>query len=510
MINAKLNAIKPISTLAIYLALVVWVSLCLIALWAVVNLNLRDAERSFTEHGEDYVDKLNRSMVSSETVLKGFSALFAAIGNTNPEKVSVYVKSVIETNDQIFALEIIQKVGKKQLQDFIVSKRLGGNPSFTVKSFSFGDNRGWVPPQDKLFYYPVIYMESLSSGSQEILGLDVSSAPFLESAVTQAITLRRPVASHPFRLIQGNVAYVVFCPIKSEENMIVDMIIDTSKLQRPSDNLMRDGFSATVYHRDFSAQDPKGHLFSVSGSTRSAIETAIFPLFRHQKSLATMGEPFSILMTRQAGWTDLSLKLIGLIALLSFVSSAILYIYLRSVQRGRLEHINHQNLLWKLANQDGLTGIPNRMLMIDRLEQAIAVSDRSGQYGAVIFLDIDNFKALNDTKGHDAGDLLLIEVAKRIKHCIRDVDTVARLGGDEFIVILSELGSEFAESNAVATQVADKIRTEVEQPCRLQLFDYQVAVSIGITLFNGSEKTINQLLKSADDAMYLQKAMHHH
>ncbi|WP_235189710.1 sensor domain-containing diguanylate cyclase [Methylotenera sp. L2L1] len=506
---AKVNSIKPISTLAILIALAVWASLCLIALLAVVNLNLRDAERNFTEHGEDYVDKLNRSMVSSETVLKGFSALFAAIGNTNPEKVSVYVKSVIDTNDQIFALEIIQKVAKKQLQDFIVSRRLGGNVDFTVKSFSFGEHRGWMPPQDKPFYYPVIYMESLSSSSKEILGLDVSSVPFLESAVTQAITLRRPVASHPFRLIQGNLAYVVFCPIKSEDNMIVDMIIDASRLQRPSDNLMRDGFSAVVYHTDFTIQDPKGHLFSVSGRARSAIEVKIFPVFKHQKSLATMGEPFLILMTRQAGWTDLSLKLIGLMALLSMVSSAILYIYLCSIQRGRLEHISHQNLLWKLANQDGLTGIPNRMLMLDRLEQALAVSDRNGQYGAVIFLDIDDFKVLNDTKGHDAGDLLLIEVAKRIKHCIRDVDTVARLGGDEFIVILSELGTEFAESNAAANQVADKIQMMVEQPCRLQLFDYQVTVSIGITLFKGSEKTINQLLKSADAAMYQQKAMHH-
>lgn len=222
-----------------------------------------------------------------------------------------------------------------------------------------------------------------------------------------------------------------------------------------------------------------------------------------------MGEPFSILMTRQAGWTDLSLTLIGLMASLSLMSSAILYIYLRSIQRGRLEHINHQNILWKLANQDGLTGIPNRMLMIDRLEQALAFGDRSGQYGAVIFLDIDDFKALNDTKGHDAGDLLLIEVAKRIKHCIRDVDTVARLGGDEFVVILSEIGEAFDESNAAATQVAEKIRMVVEQPCRLQLFDYQVRVSIGITLFKGSEKTINQLLKSADDEMYKQKVMHH-
>lgn len=507
--NAKLNDIKPIPTLAIYMALVVWVSLCLVALLAVINLNLRDAEKSFTEHGEDYVDKLNRGMVSSETVLKGFSALFVAIGNTNPEKVSLYVKSVIDTNNQIFALEIIQKVAKKQLQDFIVSKRLNGNPSFTLKSFSFNGHRGWQHPQDKPFYYPVIYMESLSSGSEEIIGLDVSSVPLLESAVTQAITLRRPVASHPFRLIQGNLAYVVFYPIKSEDNMIVDMIIDADKLQRPGDNLMRDGFTATVHHKDFTAQDPKGQLFSIAGRTRSTLEMAIFPVFKHQKSLATMGEPFSIVMTRQAGWTDLSLGLIGLMALLSLVSSAILYIFLRSVQRGRLRHINHQHMLWKLANHDALTGIPNRMLMLDRLEQALAVSERSEQYGAVIFLDIDNFKGLNDTKGHDAGDLLLIEVAKRIKSCVRDVDTAARLGGDEFVVILSELGVDFAEANAAAMQVADKIRAAVEQSCKLQLFDYRVTVSMGITLFKGNEKTINQLLKSADTAMYQQKATHH-
>jgi len=222
-----------------------------------------------------------------------------------------------------------------------------------------------------------------------------------------------------------------------------------------------------------------------------------------------MGEPFLIVMTRQAGWNDLSFGLIGLMAVLSLASSAILYRYLRSIQRGRLKHISHQNMLWKLANQDGLTGIPNRILMLDRLEQAMAVSERSGQYGAVIFLDIDNFKGLNDTKGHDAGDLLLIEVAKRIKSCVRDVDTAARLGGDEFVVILSELGVNPAEASAATMQVADKIRAAVEQPYKLQLFDYQVTVSMGVTLFKGNEETINQLLKSADTAMYQQKATHH-
>lgn len=507
--NAKLNYIKPISTPAILIAVAVWASLCLLALFGAIGLNLRDAKTNFTEHGEDYLEKLNRGMVSSETVLKGFSSLYTAIGSTNPEKVSVYARSVLEAHHQIYALEVIQKVSKSQLKDFTLSKRLSGYEDFNVKSYSFGENRGWETLPDKRFYYPIIYMESRFGPSSEILGLDVSSVPFLEIAMAQAVSMGRPVASHPFRLVEGNLAYVVVCPVSAEELVSVDMVVDVAQLERPSVGLLKDGFNAIVYHKDFPPHDADGQLFKVSGRERSAIEKMIFPVFSLQKSLATMDESFSLLMTRQAGWTDLSLNLIALMALLSVASSFTLYTYLRSLQRNRLDHIRYQDLLWKLANQDALTEIPNRMLMLDRLEHAKAMGDRSGQYGAVIFLDIDNFKVLNDTKGHDAGDLLLIEVAKRIKHCIRDVDTVARLGGDEFIVILSELGTEFDASNVAATQVADKIRTVVEQPCRLQLFDYQVTVSIGMTLFKGSEKTTNQLLQSADAAMYQQKGLRH-
>ena len=507
--SAKLNYIKPISTPAILIAVVVWVLLCLIAVFAVIGLNLSDAKTNFTEHGEDYLDKLNRGMVSSETALKGFSSLYTAIGSTNPEKVSVYARNVLESHNQIFALEAIQKVSKSQLKDFTLNKRLSGYVDFNVKSYSFGESRGWEPLPEKRFYYPVIYIESKFAGASEIMGLDVSSVPFLEIAMAQATSMGRPVASHPFQLIEGNLGYVVVCPVTADAHISVDMVVDAGQLQRPSDSLLKDGFNAIVYHKDFSPHDAEGQLFKVSGRARSAIEEMIFPVFSLKKSLATMDESFSLLMTRQAGWTDLSLNLIALMGLLSIASSFILYTYLRSLQRNRLDHIRYQDLLWKLANQDALTEIPNRMLMLDRLEHAQAMSDRSGQYGAVIFLDIDNFKALNDSKGHDAGDLLLIEVAKRIKHCIRDVDTVARLGGDEFVVILSELGAEYDEANVAATQVAEKIQMMVEQPCRLQLFDYQVTVSIGITLFKGSEKTINDLLKLADAAMYQQKVMHH-
>lgn len=494
--------------MAIFLALLVWVSLCLFSLIVLVKLNLQDIKLRFTEQSVAYVDALNRTMVSSETVLNGFAALYSAIGNTDPDRVSIYVKSVIGPNPQIFALEIIQKVAKEQIDRFVAEKRLAGTKNFTVKSFSFTDSRGWRSLEDKPFYYPVIYAGSLESDSSEILGLDVAGVPSTQNAVVQSVMQRRPITSHPFRLVEGNLGYVVFSPIKSEANMIVDMLIDVDKLLRPDVNMMRDGFTATLYHKDFSPQDIKGQLFSVAGRARSAVEGALFPTYQYQQPLVTMDEPFAVMMTRQTGWTDLSLGLIALLALLSFASSSILYIYLRAIQRGRASQINHQNVLWKLANHDELTGIPNRMLMLDRLEQAMAASDRNGEYGAVIFLDIDNFKTLNDTKGHDAGDLLLIEVAKRIKGSIREIDTAARLGGDEFVVVLNELGADFEEAHVAAMHVANKIRTTLEAPCRLQLFDYQVTASLGIALFKGNEKTINQLLKSADAAMYEQKASH--
>ena len=117
-----------------------------------------------------------------------------------------------------------------------------------------------------------------------------------------------------------------------------------------------------------------------------------------------------------------------------------------------------------MAFYDPLTQLPNRRLLNDRLEQTIAASKRSGSYGAMIFLDLDNFKSLNDTHGHDAGDLLLLKAALRIIGCVREVDTVGRFGGDEFMVVLNELDTDKANSATQAAIVAEKVRTALAEP----------------------------------------------
>ncbi|AWI75892.1 diguanylate cyclase [Parazoarcus communis] len=159
-----------------------------------------------------------------------------------------------------------------------------------------------------------------------------------------------------------------------------------------------------------------------------------------------------------------------------------------------------------LAFYDALTGLPNRRLLVDRLQQQLAASGRSKRSGALLFIDLDNFKTLNDTLGHDKGDLLLKHVAARLVHCVREGDTVARLGGDEFVVMLGNLGSDRAEAAAHARGVGEKILKSLGEPHDIDGQLHFSTPSIGVALFAGKNHKVDDLLRQADLAMYQAKA----
>jgi diguanylate cyclase (GGDEF)-like protein/PAS domain S-box-containing protein len=159
----------------------------------------------------------------------------------------------------------------------------------------------------------------------------------------------------------------------------------------------------------------------------------------------------------------------------------------------------------RLAYYDPLTHLPNRRLLVDRLSQAIINSARKGNDGALLFLDLDHFKTLNDTLGHDIGDMLLIQVAHRLKLCVREGDSVARLGGDEFVIILEDLSCHSIDAAAQTELVAQKILYSLNQPYQLVSELFTCTVSIGATLFNKRETSVDGLLKQADIAMYQAK-----
>ncbi len=171
-----------------------------------------------------------------------------------------------------------------------------------------------------------------------------------------------------------------------------------------------------------------------------------------------------------------------------------------------------EELVRELAYYDPLTGLANRMLLKDRLTQSMLAGQRSGTYGALIFLDMDNFKPLNDRHGHGAGDLLLAEVARRLKSCVRQIDTVARFGGDEFVVLLEDLTSDKAQAHSQADMVAGKILSLLADSYVLQTvtgefgvpqtIEHKCTASIGVALFLGQDSTGEEVLKWADLAMY--------
>jgi diguanylate cyclase (GGDEF)-like protein/PAS domain S-box-containing protein len=190
----------------------------------------------------------------------------------------------------------------------------------------------------------------------------------------------------------------------------------------------------------------------------------------------------------------------------SFKNISLLFSIINDITDRKLaeEQIRH------LAFYDTLTKVPNRRLLVDRLDHTIAAGKRNACFAALMFLDLDNFKPLNDNHGHKVGDLLLIEAARRISSCIRETDTVARFGGDEFVIMLSELKQDESESTVQAGHIAEKIRNSIAEPYRLVVqqdetgeitVEHHCTSSIGVVIFNYPANR-EEVLKWADMAMY--------
>ncbi|MFM1907930.1 MAG: hypothetical protein RLZZ591_1607 [Pseudomonadota bacterium] len=194
---------------------------------------------------------------------------------------------------------------------------------------------------------------------------------------------------------------------------------------------------------------------------------------------------------RTGSWVDLEITV-------TVVEGRYLVAFLRDISERKLA----QHKIHDLAFLDPLTGLPNRRLLQDRLEQAVASSVRTQNHGAVLFVDLDNFKVINDTRGHAVGDLLLVKVAKRLLASVSPGDTVARLGGDEFVLVVEALSADPIEAALQAQSLAERCRQAVERPYTVGENEFYSSASIGVAMFCGGDVSFGELLQRADTAMY--------
>jgi diguanylate cyclase (GGDEF)-like protein/PAS domain S-box-containing protein len=181
------------------------------------------------------------------------------------------------------------------------------------------------------------------------------------------------------------------------------------------------------------------------------------------------------------------------------------FVGMASLVQNKTEFITAQEKIHQLAYFDVLTNLPNRGLLLDRINQTLATSKRSNSYSMLAFIDLDHFKAINDIKGHDAGDYLLKTIATRLQKNMRAQDTAARLGGDEFVLVLSDIGNNKQQAQAYSEKIIKKIAQAINAPVQFDDYQHQCSASIGLCLFNDDNLDATELLRRADVAMYLSK-----
>jgi diguanylate cyclase (GGDEF)-like protein len=408
--------------------------------------------------------------------------------------------------------EIVEKVSQDQLKGFTEYYRRTVDPEFEVKAFGYETDRRWQPVKDTAYHMPIVFMEPCPPESRKVLGLDISSNGVFMRALEESVRLKRSIASDLFKLVEGDLAYLVHRPIPASDKggsaqvgnsgaqggLVMLVILADTLLDRGGHLLP--GMRELLYNPSFSSTDPKGRLHLHEGLEASWLKSRLFPPLSVNKVLDSKSQPFVLLVEQQLDWRIISWGSLGLTLLIAVITFGVVMVYARLYYQNEMERAETTVRLFHLANHDALTGLANRTLLADRLNHAISQTARQQGQLAVLFLDLEDFKDVNDTYGHDAGDGVLKRAAERLQACVRAGDTIARLGGDEFVLVLENVAGQ-----QDVDQVVEKIKTGFEQPFDVNAHSIILGINIGCAIYPGDGTDMDALISYADSRMYQDK-----
>jgi diguanylate cyclase (GGDEF)-like protein len=482
------------------------------ALWLVVSVamgvvfagaELGEVRSEFDTYVDSVYQRLETRLQANEAVLQGMRAFLKATGSVDLDRVRAYAQAIMQRYRHIYQVQLVERVPAGQLKHFEAAQRRRGATDFSVKRFSYEGERKWVPLQPARNYYPITFMAPSRPGSAQVLGLDVGTVPALKKALEQSSREHRVVATRPFRLVEGDWAYLIFAPIDasagSGEWVSACLVIRAQDLLAESAVVLPPGTRITVSNRTVPEGQPD-RVIDYRAETAGVAPLPVFGRLQASVDLGASAQPFTLEVVRTLGWQAVATPV--MYAYLAAATLALLPVlaWSRGRVRRRDTEVRTQQALYRLANYDSLTGLPNRNLYRDRLSQAMHRTRRSGRTLALLYLDLDEFKNVNDSAGHAVGDEVLKEVARRLSGQVRAEDTVARISGDEFCVVMEGV----VDASTVDTMVK-KLRAAFREPVHVAGGRFAVGASVGVALYPRDGDTADALMRRADADMYRNK-----
>ena len=444
-----------------------------------------------------------------ELALEGFANFIAIVDDPEDAQIRAYTQGLRQLYPEIYMFEIATLVRHSERDSFEQSMRDRGLSNFSIHGFDYDDTRQLKAVEESPFYYPIRFIEPESPETQSLLGLDlVSTSSILVTAINKSLAAPRAIASDPFELLEGGMGYVIYRPVRnpvSEINIQDEAsVLNIAMLAIRVMDLLphwlqaQDRYHVTLFCHHSPEAKPV-----VTGNAFSDMAPDWLQKLRTLKYTAVINnisQPFELTIKKVVHWSDLSLVWLMLVffcgTFLCFYAARSISLYLLRKSRAREE----QQQLYRKANFDALTELPNINLLLDRAEQALRMADRSEGKVGICYLDINKFKQINDSKGHQVGDRALIEIAARLKRALRSEDTAARIHGDEFVILLPEL-----ENIQALRQVSAKILAIFDQPFAISEPVLRIGGSVGIAMYPDDADDLESLLHISDERMYVHK-----
>jgi len=497
--------LKPLTRFYLLIVLV-WFVLLAILITFILSNDISKAEQQFQRTADSMFEHLNNNVQTNESIIEGFASLLSSISINDRQRARLYAKRMLERYPHIYMFEIAEQVEKPELSKFIDYMRRNVYKNYRLGVFDFSKEREWKKLPDKPVYYPITFIEPMYDDAMSVLGLDLGSHQIFRQALQASSAKDIPVASPPFTMIEGQRGFLLHRGVdvsategKDKRNKYALLVIKAQTLL-PLRLLDQGDLSVEVYNQQYHNNSGSGELFQKQSDRHSSIEEWLFPCLSYIREVDNPGQPFVLSLKRQLGFDDLNLLLLLSVLVIAGISYRMVLIFSNLHHHNEMQRLRYENRLYHLANNDSLTGLVNRNFLLDRMRQVLARAKRKQGRFAVVFMDMDNFKEVNDSFGHAAGDHLLKHIAERFKACMREEDTVCRYHGDEFVILLEEVASQ-----EEIEHIKEKLHKCLSKPFFIEGNEVYAGVSIGVSQYPEDGETIEGLLHVADQYMYREK-----